>query len=26
VLTIELSLDSGPWIGTAPLILGKPGL
>ena len=26
VLTIELLLDSGPWIGSAPLIVGKPGL
>jgi hypothetical protein len=26
VLTIELSLGSGPWIGSAPLIVGKPGL
>jgi hypothetical protein len=26
VLTIELLLDSGPWIGSAPLIVGQPAL
>ena len=26
VLTIELAIDGAPWIGTAPLIVGKPSL
>jgi hypothetical protein len=26
VLTVEFLLEGGPWIGSAPLIVGKPAL
>jgi hypothetical protein len=26
VLTVELDMDGGPWIGAAPLIVGRPNL